>query len=536
MKREETFFWYDLETFGLNSRYDRIAQFAGVRTDQNLAVIEDPVVLYCKLSDDYLPDPLSCAITGITPQEVEKKGLAEHEFIARINRIFSERGTCAVGYNTLRFDDEFIRNALFRNFFDPYQREYDEGRSRWDILDLVRAAHDLRPKGIQWPIKPDTGKPSFKLTDLTEANGIAHEQAHDALSDVWATLEIARLMRNKQPKLFSYYLGLRNKQQVKQKIKVPFGSPVILTAAEFTRPEGCSSVVLPITSGTQNTNTLFVFDLRQDPSMLISASQAFGELEAMQRQEDQLRTLAQQGRKALHQKEGVEAALQASIEALTEAADLLANLPRVASAGERLLRIPGLYRIAINRCPFISPITVMQDDPELPLRLGIDLQKCEEHRQQLIEHPIIATHIMKAVDQETFPEAEDVDLSIYSRFFNDADAKRFAEIRSAEPEQLWNRRFTFDDPRAHEMLWRYLCRNWPEKLDAEQQNRWRSFCAQRLYNPPGKTLVNVQFYARKVAERMASKEIDPQEKAVMQQLDEWGKLVCTRVGIPYPKQ
>ena len=160
MKRSETFFWYDLETFGLNSRYDRIAQFAGVRTDMDLAVIEDPIILYCKLSDDYLPDPLACMITGITPQVVQDKGMIERDFIAKINEIFSQKGTCAVGYNSLRFDDEFVRNTLYRNLFDPYQREYDEGRSRWDLLDLVRAAHDLRPKGLVWP-KKESGKPSL---------------------------------------------------------------------------------------------------------------------------------------------------------------------------------------------------------------------------------------------------------------------------------------------------------------------------------------------------------------------------------------
>jgi len=535
MKRMETFFWYDLETFGLDSRYDRIAQFAGVRTDSHLQVIEEPVILYCKLSDDYLPDPLSCAVTGITPQEVEEKGLPEQEFIARINALFSEPGTCTVGYNTIRFDDEFIRNALFRNFFDPYQREYSEGRSRWDILDLVRAAHDLRPNRIVWPVKPDSGRPSFKLTDLTEANGIAHEQAHDAMSDVWATLELARLIKFRQPKLFSYYLGLRDKQQVKRKLSTPFGTPVIYTAAEFTRVEGCSTIVIPITTGTKNTNTIFVFDLRHDPSLLISASQAFGELEAIRETEEQFRTIAQRGRKALQQETNLAESLKETTSALTEAADLLANLPRVASASERLLRVPGLHRISINKSPFISPMSIVNEEPDILFRLGIDMDRCEQHRKQLVEHPVVAAHVRKAADLEEYPTIEDVDLSIYQRFFNNADAHRFTEIRNAKPEDLWKRRFNFDDPRAYEMLWRYLCRNWPESLDDEQRARWKSFCAERLYNPPGKTIVNLQFFARKVAERMESKETDPKEKQVMASLEQWGRALCERIGIPYPR-
>lgn len=534
MKWTETFFWYDLETFGLNSRYDRIAQFAGVRTDSHLQVIEEPVILYCKLSDDYLPDPLACAVTGITPQEVQEKGLNEQDFIAQINALLSEPGTCAVGYNTIRFDDEFIRNALFRNFFDPYQREYGEGRSRWDILDLVRAAHDLRPNRIVWPVKVDSGRPSFKLTDLTEANGISHEQAHDAMSDVWATLELARLIKFRQPKLFSYYLGLRDKQQVKRKLTTPFGAPVIYTAAEFTRTEGCSTIVIPITMGSRNNNTIFVFDLRHDPSLLISASQAFGELEAIRETEQQLRTIAKRGRKALQNNTDLAESLKETTEALTEAADLLANLPRVASASERLLRVPGLHRVAINKSPFISPMSIVNDDPDILSRLGIDIDLCEQHRKQLIEHPVVAAHIGKAADIAEYAEVEDVDLSIYLRFFNNADAQRFAEIRSATPEELWLRRFNFDDPRAYEMLWRYLCRNWPESLDDEQRARWKSFCAQRLLDPPGNTIVNLQFFARKVTERMESKDTAPKEKQVMANLEQWGRALCERIGIPYP--
>lgn len=534
MKRNDTFFWYDLETFGLNPRHDRIAQFAGVRTDENLSVIEDPVILYCRLSDDYLPDPLACMITGITPQEVAEKGLVESEFIAKINAIFSEPGTCAVGYNTIRFDDEFIRNALFRNFLDPYKREYDKGNSRWDILDLVRAAHDLRPKGIEWPKKADSGRPSFKLTDLTGANDITHENAHDAMSDVWATLELARLIKWRQPKLFSYYLTLRKKQTVKSLLCVPMGEPVVLTAAPFTRAEGCTTVVMPITASAQNSNSIVVFDLMQDPSALISASHAYGELEAVKQSEDAFRVSAQQVRRAIHSGEGIDLAMQQAAEHLTEAADMLANIPRLVSASDQLLRVKGINRIALNRVPFISPMSVLSD--EVAVRLGIDRNLCEENRKKLLNQPLLAVNVRKAADADEYTSVDDVDFSLYSGdFFGEADAKRFAEIRSTEGAQLWNKRFTFDDSRCHEMLWRYICRNWPETLDPEQQGRWKSFCAQRLIQPPGDTPVTLEFYARKIAERMASKETEPKDKEILGKLAEYGKQVCERVGLSYPR-
>jgi exodeoxyribonuclease-1 len=197
-----TFFWYDLETFGIDPALDRVAQFAGVRTDLDLNIIGEPLVLYCRITPDYIPDPLACFVTGITPQETEEKGLNEYDFISRINEEFSVPGTTVAGYNSIRFDDEFIRNMLFRNFFDPYLREYANGNARWDLIDLVRAAHDLRPEGLEWNYD-DNGRPSFKLDRLSVLNGIEHSNAHDALADVYATIEMAALIKKHQPRLFT---------------------------------------------------------------------------------------------------------------------------------------------------------------------------------------------------------------------------------------------------------------------------------------------------------------------------------------------
>ena len=205
MVQTPSFLFYDLETFGLDPRYDRVAQFAAIRTDEQCNVIEEPIVLYCRLSDDYLPDPLAILVTHITPDEVQEKGLNEREFFKEIEKHFSVPGTCVLGYNNLRFDDEFIRFGFFRNFISPYEREYTHGNSRFDVLDLVRSTHDFRPEGINWPINPSSGYPSFKLTSITEANGISHEDAHDALSDVKATISVTHMIQEKQPKLFSYF-------------------------------------------------------------------------------------------------------------------------------------------------------------------------------------------------------------------------------------------------------------------------------------------------------------------------------------------
>ena len=214
----QTLYWYDYETFGIDPRRDRPVQFAGIRTDREFNPIGDPLVLYCKPTNDTLPQPEACLVTGITPAKALSEGLCEAEFIAKIDHEFTQPNTCVIGYNNIRFDDEITRNTLYRNFFDPYAREWQRGNSRWDLIDMVRLASALRPSGIEWPVK-DNGMPTFRLDQLTLANGIEHSEAHDALADVLATIAMAKLVKTKQPKLYEFVFRNRGKHLAAQFLK-----------------------------------------------------------------------------------------------------------------------------------------------------------------------------------------------------------------------------------------------------------------------------------------------------------------------------
>ena len=221
-----TFYWHDYETFSLHAQHAQVAQFAGVRTDEEFNIIAEPLVLYCKPSADSLPSPDSCLITGITPQIAEQQGIIEAELIRRIHHELSLPYTCSLGYNNLRFDDEVTRSLLYRNFYDPYTREYQHNCSRWDLIDVVRTAYALRPDGIQWPTD-ENGKPSLRLEHLTVANQIAHDSAHDALSDVYATIALAKLIKQAQPKLFNFLWQQRTKTKVLDLLQVGRFQPVV---------------------------------------------------------------------------------------------------------------------------------------------------------------------------------------------------------------------------------------------------------------------------------------------------------------------
>ncbi|MDQ5896023.1 MAG: exodeoxyribonuclease, partial [Pseudomonadota bacterium] len=265
-----TFLWHDYETFGRDPRRDRPSQFAAIRTDAELREIGSPVMHFCQPAPDYLPDPESCLLTGILPQQALAQGLPEHAFAAAIEAEMARPGTVSLGYNTLRFDDEFTRHLFWRNLIDPYAREWQNGCGRWDLVDVVRCAWALRPDGMNWPRHPD-GRPSFRLEDLSVANGIVHEDAHDALSDVRATIGLARALRQAQPRLFDFCLGLRRKEAVQAEITraQSQGRPLLHVSGMYGVERGGLALVWPLATHPTNRNELIVWDLSHDPSELL---------------------------------------------------------------------------------------------------------------------------------------------------------------------------------------------------------------------------------------------------------------------------
>ncbi|MCF0261422.1 MAG: exodeoxyribonuclease I [Sphaerochaetaceae bacterium] len=470
MQKNETFFWYDLETFGTDPFYDRIAQFAGQRTDLDLNPIGDPVILYCKLSADYIPDPQACLVTGITPQEVKAKGIPESEFIEKINDIFSVPGTCVCGFNSIKFDDEFIRNALYRNFIDPYMREWKNGNSRWDILDLARACHDFRPQGINWPKHNEKGNPVFKLTELTGANNIDQTGAHDAMVDVNATIAVARLIKQKQPKLFDYYLTLRNKATVKKYLDPQdTPQPVLYTCTGFTNPNGCTSMIVPITPHIKNENTIVCFNLAKDPALLLNAK------------------------------------------------------------AEKVYETTGVIKIATNRVPFVANTNLLKAADYQ--RLGIDYELCMKHYQQIIENRTSLILKIRSNAGDEYQDSDDPDYQIYTKFFSDYDKRLFNIIRTTPPEQRLSLNLNFEDNRCHQMLWRHVCRNYPLTLGEEDLAKWKSFASTRLLCPPGNPINDINFVSRKIEEKLVSTEFDAKQKQVLAKLKEYLLSLKRFVGL-----
>jgi exodeoxyribonuclease-1 len=405
---------------------------AGIRTDFDLNEIDEPVNLYCQPSDDILPHPAACAITGITPGQLAEQGLSEADFMTRVHAQLAAPGTCGAGYNTLRFDDEMTRYSLYRNFFDPYAREWQGGNSRWDLIE-VRAAYALRPDGLVWPTDEE-GRVTLKLERLTAANNIDHGNAHEALSDVRATIALARLIREKQPKLYDWLFKLRSKQKVMDQIRLL--QPLVHISGRFSAARSYVGVVLPLAWHPRNKNALIVCDLHLDPQGLL-------DLDA-----DSLR------------------------QRLYTRRDDLAE-------GE--LPVP-LKLIHINKCPVVAPMSVLR--PEDQQRLGLDMALYQERSLRLIDAQQVWRDKVQAIyASEDFTPSQDPEQQLYDGFIGDRDRRLCEQVRTSDPAQLSQEQWPFDDERLPELLFRYRARNFPDTLNFEEQERWRIFCQQRLTAP-----------------------------------------------------
>ncbi len=451
MSQPLRFLWHDYETFGADPRRDRPCQFAAVWTDAELNEVGEAEMFYCQPADDYLPQPDAVLITGITPQHARREGLTEAAFAQRIQALMSQPGTCTLGYNSLRFDDEVTRHLFYRNFIDPYAREWQQGNSRWDLIDLVRAVHALRPEGIEWPKRED-GSTSFRLEDLTRANGITHgEAAHDALADVRATISLARLIRKAQPRLFDYVLQHRTKAAVSQWLQPALQTPLVHVSSRYPASQGCTTLVLPLVDHPSNPNAVLAYDLSQDPLAFFE-----GSVEQWKHQ------------------------LFSTTETL---------------AAEGLSRLP-IKLIHKNRCPVLFPVKTM--DSATAERLGLDLAAQERHWKTLLTPQGQQWSQRLPELFKDAPVAEtDPDLMLYSGpFFSDQDKRQFEQLRQMDPLDLAEWVPVFNDPRLDEMLFRYRARNWPETLATHEMERWDEYRWQRMQSTRLASITLKQLEAR----------------------------------------
>ena len=471
----QTFLWHDYETFGIVPRRDRPAQFAAVRTDAELNEIGEPIMIYCQPAPDYLPDPQSCLITHITPQQCLEQGLPEHQFAQRIEQAMAEPGTIGVGYNTIRFDDEVTRFMFWRNLIDPYAREWQNGCGRWDLLDVVRLCYALRPEGINWPTKED-GSVSFKLEHLTRANGLVHEAAHDALSDVRATIALARLLRQHNPRLFDFALALHKKDRVAAEIGLPTPRPFLHVSGMFPAVRGCLALMWPLGIHPTNKNELLAWDLSVDPTELAGLDASTARERLFTRSDAMPEGMTRLAVKSIH---------------LNKSPMVVGNLKTLAAA-----------RAA---------------------QLGIDVDSALRHAGIAAALPDLS-HLWQQVYQREQEAAPDVDEDLYGGFVGNNDRRQLTQLRAMTPQALAGASVSFDDARLTQILFRYRARNFPDTLSAQEAADWEAHRAARLFDGAGGARTIAQLFEQ--IDQLQESTDDEQAQEVLGALYDYAEMIA----------
>lgn len=465
----DTLFFYDLETSGLSPRDARIMQFAGQRTDMNLKPIGEPYNVFVRLNEDTLPSPDALMVTGITPQQTLDEGYSEAEFAKiLIEQVFTP-GTTVVGFNSVRFDDEFIRHLLWRNFYDPYEWAWKDGRSRWDILDITRMTRALRPGGITWPFDGD-GKAVNKLELISKLNGLEHTKAHDALSDVEALIGVTRLIRELQPELFEYLFKLRDKKAVQQLVNLDVKKPFVYVSGRYDAEFNKATVAFPLTSG-KNGNVV-VYDLRYDPTPFIGLSG------------DEIR------------------------------AKLFASWEERQADG--FLKIP-VKELQYNRCPAVAPVGVLEkEDGWKKIELNEDVIK--NHLAILLTAPTFAENVRSVFESRAeFEKSPDPEARLYDSFVNDRDRLRIETVRNASERELVDFHPDFQDERLPELLLHYKARNFPKILSEDEARAWESWRTTRITR-------DLPAFSKRL-QQLARKEQSESKQFILAELQLWAESI-----------
>lgn len=464
----QTFFFYDLETSGLDPRNDRIMQFAGIRTDTEFNQIGEPYNILVKLNDDTLPSPDALMVTGITPQSTQADGLSEADFAEFLSNDIFTPDTVTIGFNNIRFDDEFIRALFWRTFRDPYEWCWKDGRSRWDMLDVVRITRALRPEGIMWP--EVDGKATNRLELLTKENGIDHFKAHDALSDVEALIAVTKLIKEKQPQLFGYLFDMRDKKKVQSLVNLDDKKPFVYTSGRYDAEHDKTTVAFPLTSG-KNGNVV-VYDLRYNPADLVNLSQ------------DELKKK-----------------LYATWEE---------------RQAEGFVKLP-VKELQYNRAPAVAPVGVLEQGDGWN-KIHLTAADVEKHKKLLLAAPHFAENVRSLFENRPeFKKQTDPEAKLYDGFLNDRDRLRVETVRNASERELADFHPDFTDERLAPLLLHYKARSFPSTLSEDESRTWEGWRSARISKQLPEFMKSLQ--------RLATTTSDENKVFILQELQLWAESV-----------
>lgn len=253
------FVFYDTETTGTHVRFDQVLQFAAVYTDENFNEL-DRINLRCRLLPHIIPAPDALLVTRVDPNALMQEPLSHYEFARQIHARMSGWGPAVfIGHNTLKLDEEILRQTFWQNLLDPYVTSA-RGSIRADTLPILRAAHTIDPDTVKIATT-ENGNPSFKLDQIATMNGFNGHDAHDALGDVYATIYMARLVRERMPQVWNAMMAMADPRKAADLVEK---NRMVRLLTYFGRPK--IHDVTKVGQQPSNPKQIALFDLSRDPT------------------------------------------------------------------------------------------------------------------------------------------------------------------------------------------------------------------------------------------------------------------------------
>ena len=385
--KPDQYFFYDTETTGLDHT-SQILQFGGILTDGDFNEIKR-IERFCLPRPDVIPAVGAYLTHQIPLSEVIEKGVPEPEFARDMYSDMTEMGrTCSAGYNTHKFDDNRLRETFFRTNVDPYKREYVAENSRFDVFKMMKAVYALRPELINWPEPNEDGYTPMKLEMIAPLNDVVQTRAHDAMSDVEATIGVAKLVKDQDPKFFDYCLKLRNKSFAGDVI---YNRPFMLVGEHVPQTRNYTCIGVPLCQHPVNKSSTICLDM--------------GRVD----------------------EETMDRILSTPAENLIEEIfnpDFEKRLP--------------IFEVKVNQLPFVFTPAILKNNQELADRAGIDFNETMNQIQTLQNDERfnqLRLHAFEGYKHQNF-ETNDVYSKIYDGFTKDWDRKKLLNL-STEDYGSW---------------------------------------------------------------------------------------------------
>ena len=439
-----TFFWYDYETTDLDWYRARPVQVAGIRTDESLEREGKLGELYCQPAPDHLPRIGSVLTHRVSPVHARDRGIREFEFAKKVHKQLHAEGTCTVGFNATTFDHRITHHLFFRNLFDPYRWHWkDSSTSKWDIIELCRAAYALRRDILLWPYD-DEGYAAFKLHKLALENSIRSEYSHRAVSgqdphsaadDVRLTLDLARLLKGASKNLWDYSRSCQSVEHVVRSIRTTF----LIVNTTVLRQRGAATIAGFLGQDPNDKNRNYAFDLSYNPAEFFDAN----------------------------------------------AESLLTYKPKSSADNRDPRRHVPILRFRANASPYVMEFDLSNPMSEARQGLldGLQLAPLDELQRRfsaLDSNTKFKTRVVE-LNKPSYPERACPEENLYGLDVDRSDRAQLTRIRkSIGRPNWWKNERHFRAKWLPGMVLRFRARNFPETLSDKEAEDWRDYCRQRL--------------------------------------------------------